>query len=117
MWWISWAASRHHRGRHLGHNLLIPGSSRLDADVVEEGGVIAPGAVAATESDDVSPRRDLERPGRVEAVGRVGRPDGGHDDVVDQDVEVVVAAQLEVDPLGRLEAQPIATVLPSVDGL
>ena len=42
------------------------------------------------------PGGDLERAGRVEAVGRVGGPDGGDDDVVDEDVEVLIAAVLDV---------------------
>ncbi len=85
----------------LSVRIVTSGSSRPDADLVEEGCVVAACAVAAAERDGVSPRRDVERHGRVRAVSRVSRPEGLDDDPVDQDVEVLGFRPSGDCPVGR----------------
>ena len=71
------------------------------ADVVDEGGVVAAGAVQALEGDRVRSGSDREGGGQAGVAGARGR-EGAHRHAVDQHPEVL-ARGLEVAPLGGLK--------------
>src|SRR5262249_35860903 len=97
--------------------MILPGGSRRrDADLIDEGGVVAAGAVQALEGDRVRPGGDRERGGAVALVRRARRRDGPAPGAGDQDREVL-PRRLEVGPLRRVEADRVAAGGPAGDGL
>ena len=74
-------------------------------DVVDEGGVVATGAVQPLERDRVRPRGHRERGGREAGVASGRGLEGADDRAVDQDPEVLTSARL-VGDADRLAERP-----------
>jgi hypothetical protein len=88
----------------------------VNADVVNEGGVVAAGRVHALKRNRVRPGRDGERGGDIALIGRAGRGKGPHDGAVDQHVEILVGREV-VAALGGVEGDQVRAGGPAGDAL
>ena len=80
----------------------------VDADLIEQGGVVGPGGIDADEGDGVAAGRHLERGGRVGGVAGAGRGENVHHRAVHLHLDLLVAGAV-VAPLGGADADLVGT--------
>src|SRR5438046_2372424 len=88
---------------------------RLQSDIIDQGGVVAPGAIQALEGDRVRPGGDVEHGGGEALVRSARGGEGADHDTVNQHPEVLSGRPV-VAALGGVEGQDVAAGRPVAHG-